>query len=580
MSGNGSILIIDDEKSIRVTLGEFLRDEGYEVIAADSFPAAAQQLDAGDFDVLFVDILLGKDSGLNVLRQVNEQGLGCQVVMITGEPNIDTAAEAVRLGAFDYMVKPVRQNDILRVAGQAMRHKRLRDEKQALEKEKDLYRLNLEAIFKSVREAIITIDTRMTVINANSAIEKFFPVGPAAMAGRHLYDFATESQKSALAVLEKTLATQTAIDEYAVEWISPRSGPQTVILNCAPFFDHRGAFSGAVLTIRQLPTMNQVAHLRESRSGFDKMIGRTMKMQAVYSLIEALAATDTTVLITGESGTGKELVAEALHNIGIRSGKTLVKVNCAALSEHLLESELFGHVKGSFTGATKDTFGRFQLADGGTIFLDEIAEMTPAIQLKLLRVLQEKQFERVGDGAPVSVDVRIIAATNQRLYEKMESGSFREDLYYRIKVVEIMLPPLRERPDDIPLLVDHFIGQYNRKFGKSIRGVSQDVTERFMAYRWPGNIRELQHALEHAFVKCPQSIIASEHLPPELLAHAIENTILREKTPRNVLTKDMMLAALQKTDWNIAKAARLLNLSRQHLYKKMKKSDIDIMRQG
>ncbi len=434
-------------------------------------------LDAGDFDLLFVDILLGSESGIAVLRHVAEKGLGCLVVMITGEPNIDTAAEALRLGAFDYMVKPVRHEAILRVAGQALRHKRLRDEKQALEKEKDLYRLNLEAIFKSVREAIITIDTRMIVINANSAVEKFFPAAPADMAGRHLYAFASESQKACLSIMEKTLATQEPFDEYAVEWISGKDGPETVILNCAPFFDHAGAFSGAVLTIRQLPTMNQVAQLRESRSGFDKIIGRSKKMQALYSLLEALASTDTTVLITGESGTGKELVAEALHNIGSRSGKPLVKVNCSALSEHLLESELFGHVKGAFTGAIKDTFGRFQMADGGTIFLDEIADISPAIQLKLLRVLQEKQFERVGDAAPVNVDVRIIAATNQRLYEKMEAGSFREDLYYRIKVVEVMLPPLRERAEDIPLLIDHFIGLFNRKFGKAIRGVSQDVLQ-------------------------------------------------------------------------------------------------------
>ena len=237
-----------------------------------------------------------------MLRHVAEKGLGCLVVMITGEPNIDTAAEALRLGAFDYMVKPVRHDAILRVAGQALRHKRLRDEKQALEKEKDRYRLNLDAIFKSVREAIITIDTRMTVINANSAVEKFFPATPLEMSGRHLYAFASESQKACLSIMETTLNTQEPFDEYAVEWISGKDGPETVILNCAPFFDHTGAFAGAVLTIRQLPNMKQVARLRESRSGFDRIIGRSKKMQALYSLLEALASTDTTVLISGESG--------------------------------------------------------------------------------------------------------------------------------------------------------------------------------------------------------------------------------------------------------------------------------------
>ena len=579
MTAQGSILIIDDEKSIRVTLSEFLNDEGYEVTAVDNHQSARELLGSSDFDVLFVDILLGAESGITILKHVSEKGLGCLVVMITGEPNIDTATEALRLGAFDYMMKPVRQEAIIRIASRAMRHKRLADERQALEKDRELYRQNLDAIFKSVREAIITIDTGMLVINANKAVENFFSASPDAMVGKHLYAFATQSQQACLSIMETTLATQAPFDEYAVEWVSARGRPETVILNCAPFFDQKGSFSGAVLTIRQLPTMNQVAHLRESRSGFDKIIGKSKKMQALYSLLEALASSDTTVLITGESGTGKELVAEALHNIGSRSGKPLVKVNCSALSEHLLESEMFGHVKGSFTGAIKNTSGRFQMADGGTIFLDEIADITPAIQLKLLRVLQEKQFERVGDAAPISVDVRIIAATNQRLYAKMEAGAFREDLYYRIKVVEVLLPPLRERSEDIPLFIDHFIGLFNSKFGKAIRGVSQDVLQRFTAYRWPGNVRELQHALEHAFIKCASPIIAMEHLPPELLTPDGDDTA-RKTIASGAASKDAIIATLQTTDWNIAKAARVLNLSRQHLYKKMKKSDIDIMRQG
>ncbi len=579
MSHRGSILIIDDEKSIRVTLGEFLTDEGYEVTSVDNYPSAQELLAAGDFDVLFVDILLGTESGINILRHVSEKKLRCLVVMITGEPNIDTATDALRLGAFDYMMKPVRHDAIIRVAGQAMRHKQLRDEKEALEKEKDQYRLNLDAIFKSVREAIITIDTRMIVINANCAVNKIFQAAPGEMVGRHLYAFATESQKACLSIIENTLATQEPLDEYAVEWISPHNGPETVILNCAPFFNHCSTFLGAVLTIRKLPTMNQVARLRDSRSGFDRIIGRSKKMQVIYSLLEALAPADTTVLISGESGTGKELVADALHNIGNRSGKPLIKVNCSALSEHLLESELFGHVKGAFTGAIKDKIGRFQMANGGSIFLDEIADISPAIQLKLLRVLQEKQFERVGDAEPVSVDVRIIAATNQRLYEKVKDGGYREDLYYRIKVVEVLLPPLRERLEDIPLFIDHFIGLFNSKFNKQIRGLSQDVLQRFMTYRWPGNVRELQHALEHAFIKCTGPIIASDHLPPELLNPERDDND-REVISSGAASKDTIISTLEKTDWNVAKAARMLNLSRQHLYKKMKKLGIDILRQG
>ena len=576
MSGAGRFLVIDDEKSIRVTLVEFLNDRGHEAESAGAMSEALSRMAEREFDVLFVDILLGVDSGLRILQHVTGRGLGCLVVMITGEPNLDTATEALRLGAFDYLVKPVRQEELLRVADLALRHKRLRDEKLALEKEKDRYRANLEAIFKSVREAIVTIDTDMAVVNANRAAEAFFSAGAEAMRGRSLYASATESQKSCLAaILEKTLAARIPFDEYAVEWVNARGGHETVILNSAPLFGERGEFSGAVLTVRQLPSADQVARFKGSRSGFDRMIGRSEKMQAVYRLVEALASTDTTVLVTGESGTGKELVADALHSLGSRSGKPLIKVNCSALSENLLESELFGHVRGAFTGAIRDKFGRFQLADGGTMFLDEIADISPAVQLKLLRVLQEKRFERVGDATPLSADVRLIAATNQRLYERVSAGAFREDLYYRIKVVEVMLPPLRERADDIPLLVDHFIGRYNATFKKSVRGVSRDVLDRFMAYGWPGNIRELEHALEHAFVKCSSPIISLDHLPQELQAPAGP----AQHNLHAGLTREAILAALHGTDWNIAKAARRLTISRQHLYRKMEQLAISITRE-
>ncbi|MBT3260359.1 MAG: sigma-54-dependent Fis family transcriptional regulator, partial [Deltaproteobacteria bacterium] len=211
-----------------------------------------------------------------------------------------------------------------------------------------------------------------------------------------------------------------------------------------------------------------------------------------------------TVLITGESGTGKELVAEALHYKGGRNHKPLVKVNCSALSDNLLESELFGHIKGSFTGAVKDRIGRFQMADGGTILLDEIGDMPPKIQVKLLRVLQEKTFERVGESTSIKVDVRVVACTNQALREKIEQGEFREDLYYRLNVVEICVPPLRERKEDIPFLIDHFVKKFNKNINKDIFGISTDVQKVFMDYSWPGNVREMEHALEHAFILCHQ----------------------------------------------------------------------------
>ncbi len=295
-------------------------------------------------------------------------------------------------------------------------------------------------------------------------------------------------------------------------------------------------------------------------------------MQEIYSLIENLADVQTTVLITGESGTGKELAAEALHYKGIRSHKPLVKVNCSALSEGLLESELFGHVKGAFTGAVKDKLGRFQRADKGTIFLDEIGDISPRIQLRLLRVLQGMEFERVGDSTPVKVDVRVIAATNQDLSAKIRRGDFREDLFYRLKVVEINVPPLRERQEDILFLIDHFVEKFNKKFEKEIKAVSADVQKIFMDYEWPGTVRELEHTLEHAFILCRHNTITMDHLPAHFQTSSIVKTRVHRHEEGDETRK--ILQALEKTGGNKAKAARLLGFDRKTLYRKIEKLNI------
>jgi transcriptional regulator with PAS, ATPase and Fis domain len=276
-----------------------------------------------------------------------------------------------------------------------------------------------------------------------------------------------------------------------------------------------------------------------------------------------------TVLILGESGTGKELVAEALHLSGTRKKRPLVKVNCAALSDTLLESELFGHVKGSFTGAIKDHVGRFQRADGGTIFLDEIGDISPRMQLRLLRVLQEKEVERIGDATPIKVDVRIVAATNQDLEEKVRRGEFRQDLYYRLKVITMQLPALRERKEDIPCLVDHFIRHYNQELGRNLQGVSAEALQALQNYDWPGNVRQLEHAVEHILIHCMEPVATLHHLPQEVLQARL-STSKPDGEPEND-ERQAILAALRKTDWNKAKAARLLGIDRKTLYRKIEK---------
>ncbi len=353
-----------------------------------------------------------------------------------------------------------------------------------------------------------------------------------------------------------------------------------LFFTAAPLKDSNGNITGAIETLQditdrkqaELALRSEIANLEQElkeRYHFQSIIGKSRKMQKVYNLLENLTDTDTTVLITGESGTGKDLVARALHYSSIRASSNLVTVNCSALSENLLESELFGHVKGAFTGAVKDRIGRFQLADGGTLLLDEIGDISARIQLKLLRVLQEKECERVGDSTPVKVNVRVLAATNRDLREKVRLGEFREDLYYRLKVIEIKLPPLRERREDIRLLTRHFFDVFKKTFKRNISGIADDVLRLFMQYRWPGNIRELEHAMEHAFILCKGTTIMPEHLPSEIPEYFETDRRVCSKEPHE--TPQKLLDALDTAGWNKARAARILGISRPTLYQLIKK---------
>ncbi len=317
----------------------------------------------------------------------------------------------------------------------------------------------------------------------------------------------------------------------------------------------------------------------------DRIIGKSHIMQQVFQAVKAAAASEATILIQGESGTGKELVAGAIHFNSNRVTKPLVTVNCSALSESLLESELFGHVKGAYTGAIKDRKGRFEEADGGTIFLDEIGEISPYIQVKLLRVLQEKEVERVGESKRRKVDIRIITATNKNLYDLIRKGTFREDLYYRLKVFPISVPSLRERKEDIPLLAAHFIKQQNGKTGKNIKGFTKAATQILMDYDWQGNVRELENAVEHAFVLCNSEEIDTFDLPVEIRkTHFMPPAPFQMTPPRShsqpgrTLTQETLLELLHDSDWNKAEVARRLGVSRTAVWKYMKKWNISLQK--
>jgi transcriptional regulator with PAS, ATPase and Fis domain len=366
--------------------------------------------------------------------------------------------------------------------------------------------------------------------------------------------------------------TNEPLTSQRLEIIDPLQKQRILNMSSAPCLSGTGNSLGVVLTVRDETRLETLEKGMKKRQKFEHIVGRSEPVQAMFGLIENLAEVDTTVLITGESGTGKELVAEALHYRSGRRENALVKVNCAALPENLLESELFGHIKGSFTGALKDKIGRFEQAHGGTIFLDEIGDITPALQVRLLRVLQNKEIEKVGGVETIKVDVRIVAATNQDLLNKVDKGEFREDLYYRLKVVQIPMPPLRDRREDIPLLIEHFVGLYNQRFKRQIQGLDEPSSRQMESYDWPGNIRELQHAVEHAFVLCRDEIIGTHHLPPEL-----HETVAPGTDELEVLKDDAakISAALEKSGGNKSRAARLLGISRRTIYRKIEELGIE-----
>ncbi|HOZ61715.1 MAG TPA: sigma 54-interacting transcriptional regulator [Smithellaceae bacterium] len=432
------------------------------------------------------------------------------------------------------------------------------------------HRSRLEAIFGSVKDAIITVDPDLRVIEANKSTENICGITVGQIVDRQFFECKFPCSRACGEVLRQILENEVAVKEYKIECEHQMRPQQVVSVSSSPLRDGQGDFMGAVMVIRDITLLRDVERELRERNQFQNLVGRNKTMQNIYRLLEDLANLDTTVLITGESGTGKELVARALHYSGNRAFKPFTTVNCSALAESLLESELFGHVKGAFTGAIKDRLGRFETANGGTIFLDEIGDISPLIQLKLLRVLQEKEFERVGESTSRKVDVRVIASTNKDLREKVKNGEFRQDLYYRLKVVEVVLPPLRERLEDIPLLVDHFRVIFNQRFGKNIEGISREVLGRFMDYSWPGNVRELEHVIEHAFVLCHSGLITIEQIPAEIRNITPSESQIRQKTklkaPRE---KEEIINALKKTGWNKAKAARLLGIGRRTIYRKI-----------
>jgi two-component system nitrogen regulation response regulator NtrX len=444
MSASPKILIVDDEAGIRESLSSILRDERYSVEAVESAELALERLSSGAVEVVLLDVWLPGMDGMEALSRIQSLAQPPSVIIISGHGTIETAVRATKLGAFDFIEKP----------------------------------LSLERVIVLVR----------------NAIEQ-----------------------------------------------------------------------------RRLQEENQLLHTELGHRY--RIVGDSVPMKALRQQIAVTAPTNGRVLIYGESGTGKELVARSLHAASLRNKAYFVEVNCAAIPEELIESELFGHVKGSFTGASEDKIGKFAKADSGTLFLDEVGDMSLRTQSKVLRVLEEQRFERVGSNQTLHVDVRVIAATNKNLEQEIARGAFRQDLFYRLNVIPFFVPPLRDRKEDIPVLARYFLAEFSSEYGKKTRELTDGAMEILLRYPWPGNVRELRNLVERLVIVCPQARIEPHHLPPELFRGVAESPQQPYSTlheARSAYEREFILRKLQEHRWNMTQTASALGLERSHLYRKMK----------
>ena len=441
------ILIVDDEKSMCQYLSIMLRKEGYDVVTVNSGKKAVRAVKESNFDVVITDIKMEGMDGIEVLKSVKEIDSTIPVIVMTAYASQKTAIEALNKGAFYYLIKRAKNEEIKMVIRNAL----------------DIHKVKNENVF-----------------------------------------------------LKKQL---------------------------------------------------------KKKSDFKEIIGKSEEIQKVFNLVDKVADTDSTILICGESGTGKELIAKAIHYRSSRANKPFVSINCGALPENLLESELFGHVKGSFTGAIRDKEGLFKVASGGTFFLDEVGETSPAIQVKLLRVLQEREIIPVGGTKPIKVDVRLIAATNADLEKEVKDDRFRADLYYRLNVIPINLPPLRDRRDDIPLLIDHFLKIATQKTGK-VKEVSKEAMECMINYDWPGNVRELENIIERAVILEETDEITLDSLPEKIRNKSVgTKKIVMQKAQVTLeeLEKEYLISVLEETNWQKKKASSILGINASTLYRKIQR---------
>ncbi len=425
---------------------------------------------------------------------------------------------------------------------------------------------NLQHVLDNLVEGVLAHDVGRRITYFNRAAERITGYSRAEVVGRGCHDVFEGGFCTGLCRFPHLGIELKEKIEQTLNIVNRRGERLTLETTVVPMIDEQGRFVGVLNCFRDVTEVNVLRRRLEDAQSFRGILGRDHKMQLVFDLIGELADSDIPVLIQGESGTGKELVAGAIHGESRRKGKPFIPVNCGALPEGTLESELFGHVRGAFTGAVRDKKGRFELADGGTIFLDEVAELPLATQVKLLRVLQDGIFDRVGGEQQVKVDVRVISACNRDLRQLVNSGKFREDLFYRLCVVPVSLPPLRERRNDIPLLAEHFFRTFCERGGRKAPAISTAAMAAMMDYAWPGNVRELQNAIQYAMVKSKGATLAVGHLPPEVTASSAQPAPGQSRG-QDRLTANRVAEAIAECGGNKLRAARLLGVGRATLYR-------------
>jgi PAS domain S-box-containing protein len=429
-------------------------------------------------------------------------------------------------------------------------------------------------ILNSIADGVFTTDNEGKITFINKAAEEITGFSSKEAIGHFCFDIFRADICQTRCALKETLKTKKEITNLSVTILNKDGKKMPISISTAVLKNEKGQIIGGVETFRDLSTIEELRKELSQKYTLGDIISKNHKIHEIFNILPDIAESDSTVLVQGTSGTGKELFAKAIHSLSRRKTKPFVKVNCGALPDTLLESELFGYLKGAFTDAKKDKPGRFALANEGTIFLDEVGDMSPSLQVKLLRVLQEKEFEPLGSTSPRKTDVRIIAATNKDLSRLVNEGKFRDDLFYRLNVVKIELPLLRERREDIPLLIDAFVQKFNAKMGKQITGLSDEALRLLLRYDYPGNVRELENIIEHAFVLCKGDRIDLGCLPKEFTGDQGEITAFapsEEETPFQKAESEIIERTLKKYDGNRIKTAKELGLDRTTLWRKIKK---------